>query len=853
MPERPVILFPSPEKADRNAKTRVFRRINSPQFSKQYNRLQPSFQVLQEAFRQKNLVFQQSATGINPDFALVFETVGSVENFYTAVKHCEGLEWLFDIDSDEIAPDEDFFEINKDGIRVENTLGGKVYCVMSNQQALEQILSLWRRHLNGEEDVFQRGFAGLRDIFTHIKTIRKWDASDRFAETKIIDNWREQLELDGNVPAPFEIELFYRNESEKRTTASKTVKKEINDLGGTVVQECILPEISYHGLLATLPRNIIEELVNNYDSIQLSHVDDIMFFRPGTQSVETSLTDAEAYKNPAEQELPRGNPIAAILDGMPMQNHSLLKGRVIIDDPDDYGQNYMAKYRLHGTEMASLVIYGDLNKNEEPIKHPVYIRPILKPKEVGANIVQECIPDNALFVDVLNRIIKRIKEGEKGLAAVSPDVQVVNLSMGDFARQLGNTMSPVARLIDYLSFKYKLLFIISAGNHPEIIHCVETTFRDLKARSLAQRNQLFGSVIKDNQRNLRLLSPAESINCLTVGATYDDYSDVSENDRNIWMLDKGMPAPYSAVGKGYHGIITPDLLYNGGRKFIREGFVDSLAWVISNKAPGCRAAAPYNDGTDDGQLHSFGTSDSAAQVTHEAIICYDILQQIFVDETGYGIPSGYEAILLKGMLAHGASWESFSEEISRVTGDGKKQLSKWAGNGVPDFEKTKECTRERITLIGYGKLKKDKGDVYKLPLHVDFSSRLIKRKLTVTLAYFSPISSEKQAYRSAQLWFEVDDGDKKLIPDGARQNSEWQAVRKGTLQHEIFVGEQPVVWVDEDLIIKVNCREDAGKLNSIEIPYCIFVSFEVAEGLGIDLYTTVRAQIQQRISVSNPL
>ena len=34
----------------------------------------------------------------------------------------------------------------------------------------------------------------------------------------------------------------------------------------------------------------------------------------------------------------------------------------------------------------------------------------------------------------------------------------------------------------------------------------------------------------------------------------------------------------------------------------------------------------------------------------------------------------------------------------------------------------------------------------------------------------------------------------------------------------------------------MSCKEDAGRLGHTVIPYCIFVSFEVAEGLDIDLY-----------------
>ena len=131
MSERPIILFPSPEKADRNAKNVVVRRYNMPRFPQQYNRLQPSFNVLQESFRQKNIKIQQSTIGLNPDFALVFEIVGSVDSFYTAVKNSDGLEWIFDLDTDKIEPDDDFYEI-MNGVCSDVSMSGKLYCVMSN-------------------------------------------------------------------------------------------------------------------------------------------------------------------------------------------------------------------------------------------------------------------------------------------------------------------------------------------------------------------------------------------------------------------------------------------------------------------------------------------------------------------------------------------------------------------------------------------------------------------------------------------------------------------------------------------------------------------------------------------------
>ena len=74
---------------------------------------------------------------------------------------------------------------------------------------------------------------------------------------------------------------------------------------------------------------------------------------------------------------------------------------------------------------------------------------------------------------------------------------------------------------------------------------------------------------------------------------------------------------------------------------------------------------------------------------------------------------------------------------------------------------------------------------------------------------------------------------------------------KGTLQHEIFMGENPIVWDDDDnLVIKVNCKREAGNFREA-IPYCLFVSFEVAEGFDVDLYTEVTAKIRQRVQVPN--
>jgi hypothetical protein len=841
MAERPIILFPEPQLADRDKRKVAIPHVNKPSFDKQYSRLEPTFKVLKDAFEKKKVQIQNTPIGMNPEYALVFEVVGSVDSFYTAVKNSDGLEWLFDKESLDIEPDEDFyFDKEKD-----KNLYGKVYCIMSNQEAMEQMLSCWRRFNDGESDVFARGYAGLRDIFVNIKEIRMWTSEDRIQETQIIEYWRESLELDGNKAVPFEVELFYRKDKEKRRLAEQAVVTEIDRLGGHVLNRCYISEIDYHALLVELPRNRIEELVENYEQVQLVHIDDVMFFRPICQSAFNVYIDDSIIEEVIDEDISMetSSPIIGVFDGMPIQNHPLLKNRIILDDPDDYASSYESKNRCHGTAMSSLILNGDLNKKEY-MKHSIYLRPILKPREVGPDNFVEEIPSDCLIVDKIHASVARLFENQNGIEPVAPTIRIINLSLGDPVRQLATLMSPLARLIDYLAYKYSVLFIVSAGNHPETINMLESTFDELKKKNIQERSEEYFRCLSKNQRNIKVLSPAENINGLTIGAIYDDYCDVSENDRAILAVQKGLPSPISSYGKGYRSIITPDLFYRGGRKLIYGTWNGKCEWAKSNREPGCKVAAPTLNSTKNGQAFTFGTSDAAALISHEALKCYDILNDIYHAEIGEMPPKEYIAILIKAMLTHGASWGNLAGQVARLTGTKEKQISKWLGYGIPNISRVEECAKNRVTLIGSGSLKKDEGHIFTLPLPVDISSKIIKRRLIVTLAYFSPVEVNKQAYRSAKIWFDVI-GNEQLA--ASRENTEWQAVQKGTLQHEIFEGEKALIWDDDKVIkIKVNCKEDAGKLKK-SIPYCIFVTFEVAEGQNIDVYSKVVNKVKMVI------
>jgi hypothetical protein len=207
------------------------------------------------------------------------------------------------------------------------------------------------------------------------------------------------------------------------------------------------------------------------------------------------------------------------------------------------------------------------------------------------------------------------------------------------------------------------------------------------------------------------------------------------------------------------------------------------------------------------------------------------------------------AILIKAMLAHGCSWDTIGDEIGKRlsnldTRSIKSVKSRWIGYGYPNIDKIKECTEQRATVIGFGELREEEAHVYSLPLPPSLSTETIKRRLTITLAWFSPVSSNTQRYRTSRLWFEA-----KNQVATSRADSNWQTVRRGTLQHEIFEDANAAAFIDGDTIsIKVNCSKDANSFSE-SIPYAILVSLEVAEGLDLPIYQEIR----ERIAISVPI
>ena len=185
-----------------------------------------------------------------------------------------------------------------------------------------------------------------------------------------------------------------------------------------------------------------------------------------------------------------------------------------------------------------------------------------------------------------------------------------------------------------------------------------------------------------------------------------------------------------------------------------------------NSPPGHKVA--FHGSELNNVAHTIGTSNSAALISRNGYLCYEILKDLFAD---LEIESVYYTILIKAMLTHGCSWDTIGDTIEERLNlnewrEIKKIKNKLIGYGIPNIEKVKECTDQRATIIGFDKLREDNAHLYRIPLPPSLASQTIDRKLTVTLAWFSPISPNTQRYKTSTLWFEANNNIAKNIVTG---------------------------------------------------------------------------------------
>lgn len=674
-----------------------------------------------------------------PERLLVFEVRGSVQNFADAVRKVHGLEF---IDEEELGAD----EFDKNPV---------AYLLVPDAKALNNILAIWTRWSNGQE--LDLGFASWRDVFSLLRGLRPWGPNDRLHDDErgyLIDEIEDRP--DGDF-VKLEIELVFRRILSDSENAEASVLRAISSAGGRSVDRSRREDIAYHALLVELPVRAVRRIVER-SSDSIAGLEAVMHIRP--QSIAPSIDVADpSQTHPLIRRLPEELPILALIDGVPIAAHPLLSGRLVIDDPFGLEPDTPAANRVHGTAMASLIVHGDRNKSEASLPRKIHVVPVMRWD--GFN---EGFSGDRLIVDVIYEAVFRMRDGTEPTAAT---VLIVNLSLGNVRRPFHGQMSPWARLLDRLSWRYGILFIVSAGNATDrfVIPAYDTSIAledaDVNVRSANTLAAVHGLAAER-----RVISPAETLNGITVGALNDDSVPLSER-RTVGSNIEPYPQqrisnPSSRLGPGFANSIKPEILMPGGREHLRilgggEGV--TVAPAGPARAFGLKVAAPPADGNEATERYTGGTSAAAALASRTCHRIHDAL------EAAYGaaftdLSHLQRSILLKALLVHPARWPAGTPQFIRDKigpfgrGQSSKQkdnIRRFIGYGAFDADDAVACAADRATFWATGILNREESSLIEVPVPICIGGKARPHALWATLAWFTPVQPGRRSYRSVRL------------------------------------------------------------------------------------------------------
>ena len=414
----------------------------------------------------------------------------------------------------------------------------------------------------------ESGYAHWWKLFNMLTELRPWGPEDRLS----VDN---RTELENRLPfddeAEVRLELWPTHNQDKLVQWCQETEARVAALSGRIIDRSAINEgsFTYNAMLIGLAAGSVRELIHNPSALDgLATLDGLQFVLPQTiaQSLPSHSAPTDANQNDYNDFDPESPFRILLLDGTPIAGHRTLDGGVVIEDVHDLVVRSPVATRRHATEMASLILRGDLISDGHPIGDCRLLAiPLLVDTEGGA-----ISPDNRLFVDLVHTALQRAFRGDKPLV---PEAFVVNFSIGLHGSHFAGRISSLARLLDWWSSETGILFVVSSGNVPQDLCIPDMTASGFEGLSLPERQDLIRAAQRRHRYKRTLLAPSEALNALTVGAASLDLTppllDAAPGTVEVYAQGETLPAISSGLGLGPFRAIKPDLIGIGGHHEVR--------------------------------------------------------------------------------------------------------------------------------------------------------------------------------------------------------------------------------------------------------------------------------------------
>jgi Subtilase family len=596
----------------------------------------------------------------------------------------------------------------------------------TDDHVINQFLDEWQAYIDKRDDRLILTATQRAELFDTLETLDSIKTQDKMSDA--IANILNQK--DNETEYYIDVDLWHPGDPLLRAEAIRQFRSAIQSLGGRVTD----------GPKSIADTLLIARVKGNTSTINwmISYDRTAWVDIPPKPELFKSTLQSQFAPPISLVQVPDDGPIACVIDSGVVSGHPLFDGVIIEEYDFDSGENSVSDLVGHGTHVAGVVVYGDVQKcfeaNDWEPKVRILSGKIMKRNESG----------DAAFADE-TRIDIQIEEAIRYFHK-EYDCKVFNLSIGHPGRPFrGGRQSAWALLLDNLSRELDVVIVVPTGN-------VIPEFPDEETRTTPQLEDRIKQTIISGAN--KIIDPASSALAITVGSlAHSDTSTTTEGRRDIVATCRNALSPFTRTGllevqgRGINKSIKPEVVAYGGNLKI-----DSNSDRWNDRDPNLGITSLNFDYQSSNRLlrSSPGTSFAAPYITH---ICARL--EAHLRST---LSEGVSANLIRALVVHSASQKP--ETRDWITGgaddaDSRTKILRLAGYGVPELEKAMYSANNRVTLIAQSDIEDNKFHLYELNLPAIFIQASGLRTLAVTLAYDPPVKGKRKEYLSRTMWFDV--------------------------------------------------------------------------------------------------
>ncbi len=691
-------------------------------------------------------------------------------------------------------------------------------------------------------------YAQRRDLFNSITNIRKLQRKDRMG-ARLKRLVEDGFESQGGVFV-VDIDVWYNGSND----SIPEIENQIKIVLGTGESRLL-------GDLFELPSILLGRV--QVDQFSLNALLDLDIIASVELPNGNILTEASGlYANEQIQRiinnLGEDSPIAAVIDSGIYSANPLLDGVIVAEEDFDLSENTTSDLNGHGTGVAGIVAYGDLQRYMISGEFKPQVR-LLSGKVLhnGEN--------GAAVFPIEKRPEVIVKEAIEHFY-INYGCRVYNVSLGDSDHvYAGGRQFAWANVLDQLIRDLDIVIIISAGNvnTPQII--------DFNSRD---------ELIANTQNSLfnpehRIIDPATSALAITVGSIsrHEQPQAIRNRAARLPVGYKNYLSAFTRIGKGVNKAIKPELVDYGGNYAIHQITRGDSRWIKSDTS---LMELTLNNTSETIFKGYCGTSFSAPHVTNYAAQ----VERALRNQLGRDASSN----LIRAMVINTAEYEEKAKEWYESSVD-----PHYSGNNNPKQDRRMRLagfgranadilfsTDNRVTVFAEDDLELRSFHLYKVPVPQEFIGIKANKRISISLAYDPVTRVSRKEYLSNNLWFEVfrridedtllrykekkesgdnTEADRYLdsLPDNHKASFTpgSDKIRKGTLQQRVWEkgsrGGSDLLWGDEDPYIYILVTgKGLFKYDEQSLPqkYALVATFSYDSTDDIGLYNLIKNKVR---------